>query len=80
MDTVGIHTVMDTAATVTTVVPAMDIAMEAARVMDFARAAEPVTDTAMATDQDMSGVRGVGDKLGYGSLKSPSCYGMLIES
>jgi hypothetical protein len=29
----------------------------------------PVTDTAMATDQGMSGVRGVGDKPGCGSLK-----------
>ena len=29
----------------------------------------PVTDTAMAADQGMSGVRGVGDKPGYGSLK-----------
>jgi len=29
----------------------------------------PVTDTAMAADQGMSGVPGVGDKPGYGSLK-----------
>ena len=29
----------------------------------------PVTDTAMAADQGMSGVRGVGDKPCYGSLK-----------
>ena len=28
-----------------------------------------VTDTAMAADQGISGVRGVGDKPGYGSLK-----------
>jgi purine-nucleoside phosphorylase len=33
----------------------------------------PVTDTAMAADQGMSGVRGVGDRPGYGSLKSPAC-------
>ena len=48
MDTVDIHTAMDTVGTVTTVAAVMDIA-------------EPVTDTAMATDQGMSGVRGVGD-------------------
>jgi hypothetical protein len=47
----------------------MDIAMEAERVMDFATAAEPVTDTALAPDQGMSGVRGIGDKPGYASLK-----------
>jgi hypothetical protein len=34
----------------------MDIAMAAERVMDFATAAKPVTDTALATDQGMSGV------------------------
>jgi hypothetical protein len=61
MDTADIHTAMDTAATVTTVVPVTGIAMEAEGVMDMAMAAEPVTDTAMATDQGMSGVRGVGD-------------------
>jgi hypothetical protein len=44
--------------TATTVAPVMDIAMEA----------EPVTDTAMAADQGISGVRGVGDKPGYGSF------------
>jgi hypothetical protein len=69
MDTVGTRTAMDTAGTVTTVALVMDIAMEAERVMDMAMAAEPVTDTAMAADQGMSGVRGVGDKPGYGSLK-----------
>jgi hypothetical protein len=79
MDTADIHTAMDTAATVTTVAPVMDIAMEAERVMDMAMAAGPVTDTAMAANQGMSGVRGVGDKPGYGTLKSRSCYGMLIE-
>jgi hypothetical protein len=68
MDTAGTH-IMDTAGTVTTVAPVMGIAMEAERVMDMAMAAEPVTDTAMAADQGMSGVRGVGDKPGYGSLK-----------
>jgi hypothetical protein len=30
----------------------------------------PVTDIAMAGDEGISGVRGVGDKLGYGSLAS----------
>jgi hypothetical protein len=33
----------------------------------------PVTDTAMAADQGISGVREVGDKPGYGSLKSSAC-------
>jgi hypothetical protein len=51
MDTADTQTAMDTAGTVTTV----------AAVMDMAMAAEPVTDIAMATDQGMSGVRGVGD-------------------
>ncbi len=62
MDTAGTHTA-------TTVALVMDIAMEAERVMDMAMAAEPVTDTALAADQGISGVRGVGDKPGYGSLK-----------
>jgi hypothetical protein len=35
--------------------------------------ADTVTDTAMAADQGISGVCGVGDKPGYGSLKSPAC-------
>jgi hypothetical protein len=70
MDTAGIHTATTVAAaTVTTVAPVMDIAMEVERVMDMAMAAEPVTDTALAADQGISGVRGVGDKLGYCSLK-----------
>jgi hypothetical protein len=69
MDTVGTRTAMDTAGTVTTVAPVTGIATKAERVMDMAMAAEPVTDTAMAADQGMSGVRGVGDKPGYGSLK-----------
>ena len=32
-----------------------------------------VTDTVMAADPGISGVCGVGDKPGYGSLKSPAC-------
>jgi hypothetical protein len=71
---------MDTAGTVTTVAPVMDIAMEAERVMDMAMTAEPVTDTALAADQGISRVREVGDKPGYGSLKSPACYCVSIES
>jgi hypothetical protein len=60
MDTAGTLTVTTVAAgTVTTVALVMDIAMEAERVMDMAMAAEP----------GMSGVRGVGDKPGYCSLK-----------
>jgi hypothetical protein len=68
-DTVGTRTAMDTAGTVTTVAPVMGIAMEAERIMDMDMAAGPVTDIAMSADQGMSGVRGVGDKTGYGSLK-----------
>jgi hypothetical protein len=64
MDTVGTRTAMDTAGTVTTVAPVMDIAMEAERVMDIAMAAAAVPDTAMAADQRIPGVSGVGDKLG----------------
>ena len=60
MDTAGTHTATTVAGgTVTTVAPVMAIAM----------AAEPVTDTALGADQAISGVRGVGDKPGYGSLK-----------
>ena len=33
----------------------------------------PVMDTAMAADQGIPGVRGVGDKHGYCCLKSPAC-------
>jgi hypothetical protein len=73
MDTVVTRTAMDTAGTVTTVAPVMDIAMEAERVMDMAMAAEPVTGTAMAADQGIPGVRGAGDMPGYGFLKSPAC-------
>ena len=58
MDTAATRTAMDTATTVTTVAPVMDIAMAAERVMDIA----------MAADQCIPGVRGVGDKPGYGSL------------
>ena len=42
-------------------VPVMGIVMEAERIMDMDMAAKPVTDIAMAADQGMSGVRGVGD-------------------
>lgn len=62
MDTAATRTATDTATTVTTVAPVMDIAMEAGWVMDMATVAEPVTNTAMATDQGITGVRGVGDK------------------
>jgi hypothetical protein len=75
MDTAVTRTAMDTVGTVgtvTTVAPVMDIAMAAERVMDMAMAAA-VVDTAMAADQGIPGVRGVGDKPGYGSLKSQSC-------
>ena len=58
MDTAATRTAMDTATTVTTVAPVMDMAMAAERVMDIA----------MAADQCIPGVRGVGDKPGYGSL------------
>jgi hypothetical protein len=58
---------MDTAGTVTTVAPVMDIAMEAERVMDIAMAVEPVPDTAMTADLGIPGVREGGDKPGYGS-------------
>jgi hypothetical protein len=34
--------------------------------MDIAMAAEPVMDTAMATDQGIPGVSGGGDRPGYG--------------
>jgi hypothetical protein len=57
------RTAMDTAGTVTTVAPVMDIALEAERVMDMA----------MAADQRIPGIHGVGDKPGYGSLKSTAC-------
>jgi len=56
----------------------MDIAMAAERVMDFATAAEPVTDTALAADQGISGVRGVGDKPGQGSLPHRAGRGFLM--
>ena len=80
MDTADIHmvtdthTAMDTAGTVTTVAPVMDMAMEAEGVMDMATAAEAITDTAMAVDQGIPGVHGVGDKPGYGSLKIQDGY------
>ena len=60
MDTAGTHiATMVTGDTVTTVALVMDIAM----------AAEPVTDTALAANQGMCGVREVGDKPCCGSLK-----------
>ncbi len=71
MDTAGTHTA-------TTVALVMDIAMEAERVMDMAMAAEPVTDTALAADQGISGVRGVGDKPGQGSLPHRAGRGFLM--
>jgi len=79
MDTAGAHTFrMVAGATVTTVALVMDIAMEAERVMDMAMAAEPVTEAAMAADQGMSGVRGVGDKPGQGSLPHRAGRGFLM--
>jgi hypothetical protein len=51
IDMVGTRTAMDTAGTVTKVAPVLDIAM----------AAEQVTDTAMAADRGIPGVRRVGD-------------------
>jgi hypothetical protein len=68
--------------TVTTITRTITMAMDTALtrtitmvapVMDIAIAAEPVTDTALAADQGIPGVRGVGDTSGYGSLKSPAC-------
>jgi hypothetical protein len=79
MDTAGTHTATTVAGgTVTTVAPVTDIAMEAERVMDFAKGPEPVTDTALAPDQGISGVRGVGDKPGQGSLPHRAGRGFLI--
>jgi hypothetical protein len=46
----------------------MDIAMEAEQVMDFATAA----------DQGISGVRGVGEKPGQGSLPHRAGRGFLM--
>lgn len=63
MDTVDIHMVtMDMVATRT----AMDTAGTVTTVA-------PVTDTAMAADQGIPGVRGAGDMTSYGFLKSPAC-------
>jgi hypothetical protein len=64
-------TIMDTAGTHTATT--MDTA-------DTVTMVGPVTDTAMAADHGISGVCGVGDKLGYGSLKSLAFQCMLIES
>jgi hypothetical protein len=60
---------MDTAGTLMATTVAGGTATTVALVMDIAMAAEPVTDTALAADQGISGVRGVGDKPGYGSLE-----------
>jgi hypothetical protein len=68
---ITVTTIMDTAGTHTATT--MDTA-------DTVTMVGPVTDTAMAADQDTSGVCGVGDKLGYGSLKSLAFQCMLIES
>jgi len=69
MDTAGTHTATTVAgAMVTTVVLVMDIAM----------AAEPVMDFATAADQGISGVRGVGDKPGQGSLPHHAGRGFLM--
>ena len=63
MDTGRTHTAtMDTADTATMIA-----------VMDTAMGADQVTDTAMAVDQGIPGVRGVGDKAGYASVRSPAC-------
>jgi hypothetical protein len=77
MGTVATRTAMDTAGTVTTVAPVTGIATAAERVMDMAMAPE-VTDTALAADQGMSGVRGVGDKPGQGSLRHRAGRGFLM--
>ena len=61
MDTEGIHTaIMDTAGTHTATTDTVDTVTTVG----------PVTGTAMAANQGISGVRAVGDKPGYGSLKS----------
>jgi len=79
MDTAGTLTATTVAGdTVTTVALVMAIAMAAERVMDMATAAEPVTDTALAADQGISGVRGVGDNPGQGSLPHRAGRGFLM--
>jgi pimeloyl-ACP methyl ester carboxylesterase len=60
MDTAGTHTAMDTAGTHTATT--MGTA-------DTVTTVVAVTDSAMAADQGISKVRGVGDKPSYGSLK-----------
>jgi hypothetical protein len=58
--------------TVTTITRTITIDTAGTHIMDTADTVTmvgPVTDTAMAADQGMSGVRGVGDKPGCGSLK-----------
>ena len=63
--------------TVTTITRTITMDTAGTHIMDTADTVtmvDPVTDTAMAADQGISGVRGVGDKPGYGSLKTPVCY------
>jgi hypothetical protein len=63
--------------TVMTITPTITMAMDTAGThtaitmdtADTVTTVAPVTDTAMAADQGISGVRGVGDKPGYVSLK-----------
>jgi hypothetical protein len=62
--------------TVTTITRTITMATAGTHIMDTADTVTmvgPVTDTAMAADQRMSGVRGVVDKPGYGSLNTPAC-------
>jgi hypothetical protein len=65
MDTAGTHTAMDTATHTATTMATADTVTMVAAVTDTAMVAEPVMDTALETDQGISGVRGVGDKPGY---------------
>ena len=67
------HGAIRTDITVTTIIRTITMVTAGTRTMDTADMVTmvgPVTDTAKATDQGISGVCGVGDKLGYGSLKS----------
>jgi hypothetical protein len=71
----------DITVTVTTITHTITMAMDTvgthtATTMDMADTVTTVavvTDTAMAADQDILGVCGVGDMPGYGSLKSLAC-------
>jgi hypothetical protein len=65
--------------TVTTII--RTITMDTAGTHTAMDTAGTVTDTAMAAEQGISGVRGVGDKHGYGAFEiSPACWGVTIES